>query len=266
MIKGVIPFLIMITFSVVCPSISGQPVETFNLPGESFSVDLMGNVYWTHNQTLIKYQPGTGEKYEYSDNFLGPVHSYDVSNPLKILVYHKAFNHIVFLDKTLSPIRPPVNLDEMGLTNTESCCISHNGGFWLLNTNLNQIQHYTSNLQLIQETPEINKLENTQNTTPQIIEKNRQLYCHLPNCCTLVFDRFGNLIHRYPLKNVDNIQILNGNIYYFYEASLNKLNVKKGEREAIPLPKGKNHWDDVKIGKNNKLYLLKDQKLYIYNR
>ncbi len=249
----------------MCQSISGQPVETLKLEGEKFSVDLMGNVYWTHDQTLIKYQPETGEQYEYSDNFLGPVHSFDVSNPLKIFVYHKAFNHIVFLDKTLSPIRSAVNLDEMGLTNTSSCCISHNGGFWLLNNTINQIQHYSGNLELIQETPVINELDESRNPAPQLIEKNRQLYCHLPDCCTLVFDRFGNLIRRYALKNVDNIQILNGNIYYFYEGSLNRLLWKKGESEDVTLPKSSDYWDDAKIGKQY-LYLLKKQTLYIYNR
>lgn len=249
----------------MCQDISGQPVETLKLEGKRYSVDLMGNVYWTQDHTLIRYQPETGEQYEYSDNFLGPVHSFDVSNPLKILVYHKDFNHIVFLDKTLSPIRSAINLDEMGLTNTGSCCVSHDGGFWLLNNTLNQIQHYSSNLQLIQETPVIDELDESQNIEPQLIEKNRQLYCHLQDCCTLVFDRFGNLIHRYALKNVDNIQILNGNIYYFYEGSLNKLNGKKGESEEISLPKGSNYWDDAKIDKQY-LYLLKKQTLYIYNR
>ena len=265
MIKGVISIFMVLTYSMVCQSISGQPVETLKLEGKKFSVDLMGNVYWTQDQTLIKYQPETGEQYEYSDNFLGPVHSFDVSNPLKILVYHRAFNRIVFLDKILSTIGSAVNLDEMGLTNTGSCCISHNGGFWLLNNTINQIQRYSSNLKLIQETPVINELDESQNTAPQLIEKNRQLYCHLSDCCTLVFDRFGNPIRRYPLKNVDNIQILNGNIYYFYEGSLNRLNGKTGESEAIPLPKGNSYWDDAKIGKQ-KLYLLKKQTLYIYNR
>ncbi|MEF8845576.1 MAG: hypothetical protein V5A59_08900 [Bacteroidales bacterium] len=250
---------------MMCQSISGQPVESLKLEGKKFSVDLMGNVYWTHDQTLIKYQPETGEQYEYSDNFLGPVHSFDVSNPLKILVYHKAFNHIVFLDKTLSPIRSAVNLDEMGLTNTGSSCISHNGGFWLLNSTLNQIQLYSPNLELIQETSVINELDESQNPAPQLIEKNRQLYCHLPDCCTLVFDRFGNLIRRYALKNVDNIQILNGNIYYFYDGSLNRLHWKKGESEEVTLPKSSDYWDDAKIGKQY-LYLLKKQTLYIYNR
>ena len=265
MSKGLIPILMMIIFSMVCQSISGQPVGKIDIEGKAYSVDLMGNVYWTHDQTLIKYQAGTGDKYEYSDNFLGPVHSFDVSNPLKILAYHKAFNRIVFLDKTLSPIRSAVNLDEMGLTNTGSCCISNNGGFWLLNNTLDQIQLYTPNLQLIQETPVIKELRKIKNRAPHLIEKNRQLYCHLPNCCTLVFDRFGNPINRYPLKNVDNIQIINGNIYYFYESSLYRLIGKSGEREEVSLPKGSNYWDDAKISKQN-LYLLKNQTLYIYNR
>ena len=265
MIKGFISFLMILTTSSICQSILGQPVDKLEIEGKAYSVDLMGNVYWTSNQTLIKYQAGTGEQYEYTDNFLGPVHSYDVSNPLKVLVYHKSFNQIVFLDKTLSPIRSPVNLDKLGLTSVGSCCISHNGGFWVLNNTLNQIQHYTRNLQLTLETTVIAQLEEMQNATSRITEKNRQLYCHLPNCCTLVFDRFGNPIQRYPLKNVDNIQILNGNIYYFYKGSLNRISGENGERETLQLPKGNNYWDDAKIGRQY-LYLLKNNTLHIYSR
>ncbi|MFP4620162.1 MAG: hypothetical protein ACLFM7_02550 [Bacteroidales bacterium] len=250
---------------VICQSISAQPVETLEIQGETFSVDHMGNVFWSHNQTLYKYQTGTGEKYEYTDNSSGSIHSFDVSNPLKILVYHKAFNLIVFLDNNLSPIRSAVNLNEMGLNNTGACCISHSGGFWLLNTTLNQIQHYSSNLQSTQETPVIKELRDTQDQTPQLIEKNRQLYCHLPDCCTLVFDRFGNLVNRYPLKNVDNIQILNENIYYFYKGTLNRIVGKKGENEKVGLPKKDNYWDDGKISRK-RLYLRKNQTIYIYNR
>lgn len=265
MIKGFISILMMITFSMVCQSISGQPVEKIETEGKTYSVDHMGNVYWIRNQTLVKYRVGTREKYEYTDNFLGPVHSFDVSNPLKILVYHKSFNHIVFLDKTLSPIRSPVNLDELGLTNVESCCISQQGGFWVLNNTLNQVQHYSKNLHLTKETTVIPQIEETPNTSPRVTEKNRQLYCHLPNCCVLVFDRFGNPIQRYPLKNVDNIQILNGNIYYFYKGLLNRMSGKDGESEVVQLPKGNSYWDDAKIGRTY-LYLLKNHTLYIYSR
>jgi hypothetical protein len=245
---------------------SNQPIDSLKIPADNFSVDLLGNVYYTDKQALIKYKVGTEEKIEYANNFLGPIYSFDVSNPLKILVFHKNFNRIVFLDQSLAAMRSPVNLDKIGLTDVGACCSSHKGGFWIINNTSNQIQHYSSNLQLTQETPVLNELAELQNIKPGITEKNRQLYCHIPDCCILTFDRYGNLLNRYALKNVDNIQILDGNIYYFYKGAWIKQMGNKKETLSLPLPKGTHYWDNAKVGRQNQMYLLKNQKLYIYNR
>jgi hypothetical protein len=256
--------LFLAALSVPLEGPAGEPVKTFTIEGNTFSLDLMGNVYWTRGSTLIKYKTETDEKLEYTNNFLGPVHSFDVSNPLKILVFYKSFNRLVFLDKSLSPIGSPVNLDQMSLSSTLACCTSHKGGFWLFNGTLNRIQHYNTNLGLVQEIPVSTKIRKQSNTAPRLIEKNRRLYCFLPGCCLLSFDRFGNLTQRLPLKNVNNIQILNGNIYYFYENTLKKISGDGMETEKILLPKGGDYWDDARMGEQNQLYLLRRQKLYIY--
>ena len=239
-------------------------IKTLPMPVNEFSVDILGQIYWAEGSTLYRYNPATDEKIEYSNAFLGDIHSWDASNPLKILVFHKDYNTLVFIDKNLSQIRSPIPLDQLGINQAGACCTSRDGGFWVINQTTRQLQQYDASLQLRQESPMLAELNTRSDTKPLIREQNGNLYAALPNCCALIFDRFGNLVRRNPLKNVNNIQILNQNIYYFYEGDLFKLNQDLHHTESIPLPRVDEEWINAKMGTRNMLYLLKDQELYIY--
>jgi len=239
-------------------------IQKVPLPAERFSVDMMGQVYWSEDATLIRLDPASGDKTEYTNTFLGAIHSWDASNPLKILVFHKDFNTLVFLDKTLSPIRSPVNLDQVTASQVTASCLSHQGAFWLVNPSTGQIQQYDASLKIINQSAAIPELSTRDQNSPLIREHNRQLYCLIPHCCALIFDRFGSLQRRRPLKNVDNIQILNQNIYYFYKGHLYRLNKDLESTGKVQLPTGQDQWDFARMGPRNRLYLLRENQLYIY--
>lgn len=243
---------------------SFELIRKMNLPATRFSVDIMGQLYWSEDASLYRVNPITGEKTEYTNTFLGEIHSWDASNPLKILVFHKDFNTLAFLDKNLSPIQSPVNLDQVLSAQATASCISNEGGFWLINPATGQIQQYNSGLNRTQQSSVIPELSGSDQPNPVIREHHRNLYCLIPHCCGLIFDRFGNLQQRRPLKNVDNIQILNQNIYYFYQGDLYKLDKNLENTEKINLPETKGQWDYARMGPKNRLYLLRDHQLYIY--
>jgi hypothetical protein len=239
-------------------------ITTIPMPAERFQTDIMGQVYWSEGSTLFRYNPANDQKTEYSNAFLGEIHSWDASNPLKILVFHKQFNSIVFLDKHLTPIRSPVKLDQLGVSMVSNCCLSHRGGFWLINRASGQIQRYNTSLMPSESTEIIPEFNASYEDPPVIREHNRRLYCLIPGCCAMIFDRFGNLARRQPLKNVDNIQMLNQNIYYFYNGDLYRMDKDFRNAEEVKLPQVKGKWDFARIGAQNTLFLLKNRKLYIY--
>jgi hypothetical protein len=239
-------------------------IKTIEMPADDFSVDIMGHVYWARGSTLYRYNPQNNETLEYTNTFLGEIHSWDASNPLKILAFHKEFNTLVFLDKNLSPLASPIRLDNMGVMQAGAACHSHQGSFWLANLSENRLQLYESNLSLMLESATIPTLGQTGVKKIKLRERNRNLYCLVPGCCLLQIDRYGNLARRHPLKNVDNIQILNQNIYYFYNGNLYRMDKDFQAKQQIQLPRPAQEWEQAKMGTQNRLYLLKDQKLYIY--
>jgi len=239
-------------------------INKIPMPSENFTVDIMGHVYWSQGTTLMRLDPATGKKTEYTNTFLGNIHSWDASNPFKILVFHKDFNTLVFLDQSLAPIRSPIHLDQLTNSQIAAACLSHQGGFWVINPSTGQIEQYDPGLNQTKQTTAIPELSMRDPSNPFIREHNRKLYCLIPHCCALVFDRFGNLQLRRPLKNVNNIQILNQNIYYFYKGDLFRLDKDLKSTEKIQLPQGEDSWDFARMGARNRLYLLRNDQLYIY--
>ena len=256
-----------ISFLLIFP-IAGQatnhPTDSIRIQGNEFKVDLLGNIYWTEHTTLKKYNPEKGNTIEYTNTFLGEIEKYDVSNPLKILVYYETHNQLLFLDKNLSEIASPVSLDNINLSQVGAICTSHNGGFWILNSMSQRIEHYNQNLQLTTETTTLPELYTSSRTNFTLIEKNNMLYCVIPGCCLYTFDLYGNFNKKHPLKIVNNIQIINKNIFYFYENSLTRYNLNTLDKDTINVPFSKDKWEDIKILKDGSQYGLKNKKIYIY--
>jgi hypothetical protein len=241
-----------------------RPVDSTSISSSQFKVDILGNIYWTSGNTLFKYSVKNDGKIEYTNTFLGEIDEYDVSNPLKILVYYRTQNQVLFLDKNLAEIASPISLDQAGISKVEAICNSNSGGFWILNPVSRRIEHYDQNLRRNTETSILPELFRDNKTNVQLTEKNNMLYCSIPESSVLAFDLYGNLYKKYPLKNVENIQIINGNIFYFYKGSLNKYSINTLEKSTVDIPEPEKSWDKVKITKDGTFYNLKNQRIFIY--
>ena len=239
-------------------------IDSLQISGNQFKVDILGNIYWTEDNTLKKYATESRSVIEYTNTFQGKITKYDVSNPLKILIYYNTQNNILYLDKNLAPIISPLSLDQTNIPEVEAICTSHRGGFWILNPITQRIEHYNQNLRMTIESETYTELFKNDNIKIQLTEKNNILYCFIQHCCIWTFDLYGNFIQKHPLKNVDNIQIINENIFYFYKSALNKYNINSLEKVSVPIPKKRDEWKDVRTAENDRIYALKGQTIYIY--
>ena len=256
--------LTALTFCSVPVTAQNSLSDSVPVSAENFKLDILGNIYWVEGNTLNKYRIQDQQVMEYNNAFLGTIHTFDVTNPMKILVYHDEYNQLQYLDKNLSELSSPLSLDQINPTQVKAICSSQKGGMWILNQSSEQIEYYDRNLRLINATvpPEI--LLSSRFREIQLIEKHNMLYAFLPGCCLLSFDLYGNFSQKHPLKNVDNIQIINENILYFYEGALNSysLNTLKTTQVTTGIPEG--NWDLIKTSKAGKVYALKGDKIFIY--
>src|SRR5688572_3667151 len=97
-----------------------QPVIKGNF--DFFEADNFGNIYTVKNEELCKYLPNGKRHARYSNLRYGNITSLDVSNPLKILLYYRDFQQIIFLDNQLSVNSNPVSLELLGLEQAHLVC------------------------------------------------------------------------------------------------------------------------------------------------
>ncbi|MFC2112138.1 hypothetical protein ACFLTA_02635 [Bacteroidota bacterium] len=211
-------------------------VQSVDAPGNMHYSDPMGNIYIVKDNTLKKYSSKHVEAGHYSNAFLGNIYSVDVSDPLRILLFYKDHNQVVWVDNFLSEIRSPVWLDALGIDQTELVCSSNQGGFWVFNSLNNQLQYYDVNLQLVNESPSLNILTGPDISPTFMLEKSRSLYLNVPGTGILVFDRFGNYSRTLPVETPSVFQITDSHVYYMSENNLFSYNLHTAEIARLELP------------------------------
>ncbi len=213
-----------------------QFVQSVNVAGDMHYSDPMGNVYIVKDNTLKKFTPKHVEGGHYTNTFLGNIHSVDVSDPLKILLFYKDYNQIVWVDNFLSEILSPVWLDNLGVDQAELVCSSNQGGFWVFNSLNNQLQYYDVNLQLVHESPSLNVLTGPDISPIFMLEKSRSLYLNIPGIGLLVFDRFGNYSKTLPVETPSVFQVTDSHVYYMNGKELFGYDLHTGEIALLKLP------------------------------
>ncbi len=178
-----------------------------------FTCDILGNLYVVQKKTLTKYDVNGNILNSYDNKNLGEITSVDVSNPLKILVYYKDFNQLVFLDNTLSISGSPILLEELGIAQSSYSCTSYGNAFWVFDNTVSRLIRFDKNLVLQNQSD--NLIQATGMINPAyMIEKNNSLYISDTLKGILEFDKFGTFNKIIPVVGVNSFQIIDNKLLY----------------------------------------------------
>ena len=241
---------------------SYQFIESKEIKGNLFDMDQFGNIYIVNNNTMVKYSNDFTNKTNYTNNFLGKISLIDVNDPLRVLIFYRDFNQIIFLDKTLNPLRSPVNLDDIGFTNVKLVCSSNQGGFWIFNEDTKQLIYINKDLQIVQQTANIELITGDVISPTFLTERNQQLFLNIPQTGILLFNQYGNLVKNIYIKPEKEISFFENYLCYYQQDSiifydLKSMNINKQNLPKLP---------DVLNTKlyKDKLYIFSKDKLSIY--
>ncbi len=252
---------ISILFHLLQPA-EFQFVKSVNVDGDRHFSDPMGNVYIIKNNHLVKFVQDYTQAAEYTNLFLGNIHSIDVSDPLRILIYYKDHNQVVWVDNYLSEIRSPIWLDNLGVDQAQLVCSSNQGGFWIFNGLNNQLQYFDVNLEFVLESFTLNSLTGPDIQPTYMLEKSRNVYLNVPGFGILVFDRFGNYSKTIPLEIPDEFQVTDQNLYYFKAGELYSFDLQTNSPGKLQLPE-KDGFIKVEM-QPDFLYLFRHQGYSVY--
>lgn len=209
-------------------------------PLNYFASDNMGNVYAVNNDELIKFLPSGKYFVRYSNLKLGSITTLDATNPLKLILYYRDFQQIVFLDNQLSQTSEPVSLEKLGYEQTDLVCASANNGFWLYNKQNNELIRFNENTKKIASTGNLKQVLQTDLNPDFMLEHNGWLFLNSPATGIYVFDIFGAFSKVISLKNIKNFQVNEDIIYYKKDSSLCSYNYKLFEEACKTIPNSSN--------------------------
>lgn len=176
-------------------------------------VDHLGSIYTIDGNELKKFSSEKKLISNYSDALLGDITSIDVSNPLRLLLFYKEFNQILYLDQTLTPITDPIDLYTYSDNETQLCCDASTGGFWIYNNDDNQIFLISKRGEIINKSSLLTSY--IKDVPPsKIIEYQEKLYFLIPTQRLLVLNKFGRFLQQIPLTGISDFCFTNQDLLY----------------------------------------------------
>lgn len=199
-----------------------------------FTVDELGQIYLVHGSELLKYKK-TGERQaRYSNLRFGEIASVDATNPLKILVYYRDYQQVIFLDNQLS-VNGKVPLQDLGLSQAQLVCASANNSFWVYDQMHSELHRYDQSGKKTASTGNLRQLLNSEISPSSIIEQSNLLYLAAADAI-YVFDIYGAFIRSLPLQKTGNLMVRNEVAYYQQEGKLCSYDLRTFSETCNSLP------------------------------
>lgn len=229
-----------------------------------FTGDNLGNAYLVNEDELVKYLASGKFFARYSNLKLGAITSVDATNPLKLLLYYRDFQQVVFLDNQLSKNSEAVSLEQLGYEQTDLVCAAANNGFWLYNKQNNELIRFDENLKKIAFTGNLKQVLQHEFNPNFMLEHNGYLFLNCPASGIYVFDIFGAFSRVIAIKNLSQFQVNENIIYYQKDSAFCSYNFKLFDEACIVLPASAQVAVTAKYF-NNKLYTGYKDSLLIAN-
>lgn len=185
-------------------------------------IDGFGNIYVINDNEIVKYNASGVLQKKFSTKRYGKIDFVDAMNPLKLLVYYKDFQQIMFLDDQLTETSSMISIETLGYEQTSLVCSSANNSFWIYDKQNNELLRFNSDLKSLVKTGNLKRILDIDIKPNFMQEHNNYIYINCPNEGILVFDIYGTFYKTMPLKKLKEFNVVNGDVFYFENHTLNQ--------------------------------------------
>ena len=219
-------FLIIIAVCVVlgCSFVfqTSEPEIHIKFPelNSHIEIDGFGNIYIITDNEIVKYNATGILQKKYSTKRYGKIEFVDAMNPLKVLVYYKDFQQLIFLDNQMTESSNMISVETLGYEQTSLVCSSSNNSFWLYDKQNNELSRFDSELKSLVKTGNLKRILDIDIKPNFLQENNNFIYLNCPNEGILVFDIYGTFYKTIPLKKLKEFNVVNGDVFYFENHTL----------------------------------------------
>lgn len=173
-----------------------------------FTVDNLDNIYILTSSDQLKKINVSGDSVAVYNNItkFGKVSHIDVSNPMRVLLYYKDFATIVVLDRFLNA-RNTIELRKHGILQANAVGLSYDNSIWVFDEYDHKLKKISEEGNLLFETADFRQLFDQQLNTYSIVDKDGLIYLYDTLQGVMVFDYYGALKNRIPVKNWKNFSV-----------------------------------------------------------
>lgn len=188
-------------------------VRTYTGDIVSAAMDNLDNFYIISSTGQIKKFNSNGDSagiYNQTRNF-GKLHSIDVSNPLKLVLFYKDFASIVILDRFLAN-QASFDLKKISILQPAAVGLSYDNNIWVYDEYDNKLKKINEQGNKLLETPDFRIAFNEAISPQKIISDNNLVYLADSLKGIYVFDNYGTFKKKIPLKSWETISVFNNHI------------------------------------------------------
>jgi len=222
-------------------------------------VDQLAQLYTVApNNTIVKHDESGKVLFEYSDNTLGDISVFDVSNPLQLLVYHKDFQVLKIFDRTLT-LSSSIDMNKLDLIEIRTVASANDNRIWIFDE-LNQELLKVDNSGRVQGRNNDLRLRlNIAATPTRIIEFKNKVYLFDPIHGILIFNAFGEYLSKRKFPYQGAFTYFQGKLFYPAYTDLVIYDLVEGTQKSILMPDELFNKPQIyKVGKRV-IYLSDDQ-------
>lgn len=173
----------------------------------SFSVDELGYIYVvTDDNNLLRCDEEFNTLFQYSNKRLGRIHSIDVSNPLKLMVFFKDYGVVVSLDNTLSESNM-IDLNDLELYDIHAIAMANDNNLWIYDPIQLKVKKIDNAGNTILESDPLFTQDDQQKSGSSIYQVNDRVYL-MADEDIYIYNDYGKLLDQRRDVNAEAYQFL----------------------------------------------------------
>lgn len=226
-------------------------------------VDALHNLYvLTSPFELNKYDQNGKLLFFFSNTSYGPVTEFDPGNPMNILVYHRDFQSIEVLDRSLSTIGT-IDLTALGYQDIPLIAHAQDDLIWIYDNEAARIKKIDARGEELNTSVNLAAEFGIENPA-FLFARNNYLILSDSVKGIYIFDNYAQFYQKISIHGVHKVQFVSGKILYYKEGKIHSINMKTLSREVIALPDTEALQDA--IWQAPFLYLQKSKSIVVYEK
>lgn len=199
-------------------------------------LDASKNIYLIEDAKISMYSPEGKLEYWYSNMYTKSLHSFDISNPEKILLFYKEDQKITLITQYFKSIPQPFFLNEKGYKNITLACSSSDGNIWIFDQTTQQLIKITDQGGFITQSGKFpEKL--TSGFSPVFMKEYKGLlYLSDPKTGIAIFNQIGEYQKTLPVLNVNHFRIELGQLLFIRNGKAINYNLVTEAEKKYDMP------------------------------